>query len=64
MSLVDVDRQWFKSRYGIGIAQTPRDISFCGHVVSENCALIVADASTDARFADNPLVTGEPGIRF
>jgi len=64
VSLVDTDRQWFKSRYGIELPETPRDISFCGHVVSQDAPLVVEDASTDERFADNPLVTGPPGIRF
>lgn len=64
ISLVDADRQWFKSRHGLDASQTSREISFCGHVVAEGASLIVGDALTDARFADNPLVTGDPGIRF
>ena len=64
VSLVDRDRQWFKSRLGLDASETPRDISFCGHVVADRETLIVPDAQRDERFADNPLVTGEPGIRF
>ena len=64
VSLVDGDRQWFKSRHGLEIAQTPRDISFCGHVVADGMRLVVRDARADERFSDNPLVTTAPGIRF
>ncbi|EMK3304585.1 sensor domain-containing diguanylate cyclase [Vibrio vulnificus] len=64
VSLVDEDRQWFKSCIGLNASETPRDISFCGHAILGTDTLIVEDASLDARFADNPLVTGEPHIRF
>lgn len=64
ISLVDRDRQWFKSNQGLAASQTPRDISFCGHAILGEHALVVEDALHDARFADNPLVTGAPGIRF
>jgi PAS domain S-box-containing protein len=64
VSFVDADRQWFKSRYGLDAAETPRSSSFCGHVVANGEALVVADTRDDARFSDNPLVTGEPRIRF
>ena len=64
ISLVDKDRQWFKSRVGIDATETPRDISFCGHAVAANAILNVPDASLDPRFADNPLVTKDPSIRF
>ncbi|EOG5905807.1 diguanylate cyclase [Vibrio vulnificus] len=64
VSLVDEDRQWFKSCFGLNASETPRDISFCGHAILGTDTLIVEDASLDARFADNPLVTGEPHIRF
>jgi two-component system sensor histidine kinase/response regulator len=64
VSLVDADRQWFKSRYGLEAPQTPRDISFCGHVVAADAPLVVADALLDDRFADNPLVAGGPRVRF
>jgi PAS domain S-box-containing protein len=64
VSLVDADRQWFKSRYGLDAPETPRDISFCGHVVAEQELLVVFDAFEDHRFHDNPLVTGDPRVRF
>ncbi|HDY8171380.1 TPA: sensor domain-containing diguanylate cyclase [Vibrio vulnificus] len=64
VSLVDEDRQWFKSCFGLDVSETPRDISFCGHAILGADTLIVEDASQDARFADNPLVTSEPHIRF
>lgn len=64
VSLVDEDRQWFKSRLGLAAAQTPRDISFCGHAVYHRELLVVPDATRDARFADNPLVTGDLGLRY
>ena len=64
VSLVDADRQWFKARYGLEATQTPRDISFCGHVVEFEEALVVADTHEDDRFVDNPLVLGEPHVRF
>ncbi len=64
VSLVDADRQWFKARTGLDATQTPRDISFCGHVVQDAELLVVDDATKDPRFADNPLVTGGPRIRF
>ena len=65
ITLVDRDRQWFKSRLGIEVAQTGRDVSFCGHAIFEpKQVMVVEDASQDPRFADNPLVQGEPQIRF
>ena len=64
VSLVDTDRQWFKSACGLAARQTPRDISFCGHAILADEVLLVKDASRDPRFADNPLVTGAPFIRF
>jgi len=64
VSLIDTDRQWFKSRYGLLAEQTPREVSFCGHVVVESAPLVVTDAHADPRFADNPLTTGEPRVRF
>lgn len=64
VSLVDSERQWFKSRVGLDAAETPRDISFCGHVVAGDQLLLVPDATRDERFADNPLVTAAPDIRF
>jgi phosphoserine phosphatase RsbU/P len=65
VSLVDEKRQWFKSRYGLKTEQTPRDAAFCAHAILEpDSLLVIEDATLDPRFADNPLVTGEPGVRF
>ncbi len=64
VSLVDENRQWFKSACGLDAKQTSRDISFCGHAILNGDVFIVPDAQADARFSDNPLVTGEPFIRF
>ncbi|MDV7340188.1 diguanylate cyclase [Terasakiella sp. A23] len=64
ISLIDKDRQWFKSRVGLDATETGRDISFCGHAIMEDRVLLVENALEDSRFADNPLVTGGPEIRF
>ena len=64
VSLVDTNRQWFKSRQGLAACETSRDISFCGHSILGTEVFVVADAAADARFADNPLVTQAPHIRF
>ena len=64
VSLVDVDRQWFKSRHGLDAPETARRVSFCGHAVAERRELVIPDAALDPRFADNPLVVGDPRIRF
>lgn len=65
VSLVDTDRQWFKSRVGMQATETPREFAFCSHAIQHPDELmVVTDASMDARFADNPYVTGLPGIRF
>jgi diguanylate cyclase (GGDEF)-like protein/PAS domain S-box-containing protein len=64
ISLIDRDRQWFKSRVGLDVTQTSRDIAFCDTAIKGSGVMVVPDARSDARFAANPLVTGEPGIRF
>ncbi|NRQ43332.1 PAS domain-containing protein [Rheinheimera sp. YQF-2] len=64
LSLVDEKRQWFKSRQGLAATETPRDVSFCAHAVFNDKLLYIPDATADQRFADNPLVTGEPAIRL
>ncbi|MBQ5946691.1 sensor domain-containing phosphodiesterase [Massilia sp. ST3] len=64
ISLVGKDTQWFKSRTGTDLQQTPRDVSFCGHAILTDEPLVVPDAAIDPRFSDNPLVVGGPGIRF
>lgn len=64
VSLVDRDRQWFKSSRGWGMKECPRDISFCGHTINHHGVMVVPDARKDRRFAGNPLVTADPHIRF
>ncbi len=64
ISLVDEGRQWFKSEVGLGIKETPLDVSVCGHAILQPGLFIVPDTRADARFACNPLVTGEPYLRF
>jgi len=64
VSLVDANRQWFKSCIGLDASQTARDISFCGHAILTEQILLVPDALADERFHDNPLVVGEPHVRF
>lgn len=64
VSLVDVDRQWFKSKQGIDASETPRSISFCSHAIVEDHIMEIPDAREDIRFFDNPVVTGDPHVRF
>jgi len=64
VTLVDSDRQWFKSKVGVTLSETSRDIAFCAHAIMEEDLFIVPDASRDKRFAANPLVRSKPRIRF
>jgi signal transduction histidine kinase len=65
ISLIDKNRQWFKSRHGLDVSETSRDISFCGHVINDpNDVFIIEDSRNDIRFHDNPLVLGEPNVIF
>ncbi|MDY0884605.1 GGDEF domain-containing protein [Dongia soli] len=64
ISLIDAKRQWIKAREGLDVAETPRSLAFCSHAIQDNDVMVVEDAATDRRFADNPLVTGAPYIRF
>ena len=65
VSLVDTERQWFKARIGLpGVHETPRDVAFCAHAIADDALFEVPDATQDRRFSDNPLVTGQPDIRF
>ena len=64
ITLLDTERQWFKARVGTDACETGRDISFCSHAILRDDIMVVDDALDDPRFADNPLVTGAPHIRF
>lgn len=64
VSLVDESRQWFKARQGLAVTETPREFAFCAHAILDSQPLVVGDARADPRFAENPLVVGEPRIRF
>lgn len=64
ITLIDLDRQWFKSRVGVDLKETPRNVSFCGYTLLQADLFVVEDATADPRFADNPLVCGDLKIRF
>ncbi len=64
VTLLDRDRQWFKSRQGLDVQESPREVSFCNHAIRHSGVFMVEDARADPRFRDNPLVTGAPGIGF
>lgn len=64
VSLVDEDRQWFKARVGLGVTETPRSVSFCAHAICGHQLFVVPDTLNDERFCSNPLVSGDPQIRF
>ena len=64
ITLVDENRQWFKSKVGVTVKETSRDISFCGHAIAQSDLFIVPDATKDQRFEHNPLVISDPKIRF
>lgn len=66
VSLIDEDRQWFKSKLGLAASETSRDVAFCAHAIVDETSdtMVVSDARSDDRFAENPLVTGDPNIRF
>ncbi len=64
VSLIDVSRQWFKAEIGLGMRETPRDVSICAHAILQQDLFVVPDTTKDPRFAANPLVTGPPYLRF
>jgi len=64
ISLIDLNRQWLKSRTGDGPRETTREVAFCDHAIRQTGVLVVPDATADPRFSNNPYVTGTPSIRF
>jgi GAF domain-containing protein len=64
ISILDADREWYKSCQGLDVKEGPRSTSFCGHIISQNYIFVIEDTLLDPRFADNPQVTGKPYVRF
>jgi GAF domain-containing protein len=64
VTLLDLQRQWFKSSFGLSVSETPLEHAFCAHAIKQERVFLVPDATRDDRFSSNPLVTGEPNIRF
>lgn len=64
ISLIDENRQWFKAKVGLDACEIAREVSFCGHAITQTDLFLIEDATHDPRFADNPLVTGPPHVRF
>lgn len=64
ISFVDVARQWFKAKVGTDVTECPRELSFCAHAILQSAVMVIPDTHEDERFAHNPLVTGEPYVRF